>query len=87
AFLFDAIPEAYRTLADSDPLAGYFALARGVQRDGTDLRALEMTKWFDTNYHYLVPEFTENQTFRLTSTKALDEYLEAKALGIETRPV
>ena len=46
-----------------------------------------MTKWFDTNYHYLVPEFTADQTFRLASTKAVDEYLEAKALGIETRPV
>ena len=46
-----------------------------------------MTKWFDTNYHYLVPEFTVDQTFRLASTKIVDEYLEAKALGIETRPV
>ena len=46
-----------------------------------------MTKWFDTNYHYLVPEFTADQTFRLASTKAVDEYREAKAQGIETRPV
>ena len=49
--------------------------------------AAEMTKWFDTNYHYLVPEFTTDQVFRLAATKAVDEYLEAKALGIETRPV
>lgn len=56
AFLLDAIPDDYRVLADADPLAGYFALARGLQKDGVDLRALEMTKWFDTNYHYLVPE-------------------------------
>lgn len=49
--------------------------------------AAEMTKWFDTNYHYLVPEFTVDQQFRLASTKILDEYLEAKALGINTRPV
>jgi len=46
-----------------------------------------MTKWFDTNYHYLVPEFTADQAFRLGSTKALHEYLEAKEQGIETRPV
>ena len=46
-----------------------------------------MTKWFDTNYHYLVPEFTADQAFRLASTKAVQEYREAKAPGIETRPV
>ncbi|HAI45197.1 MAG TPA: 5-methyltetrahydropteroyltriglutamate--homocysteine S-methyltransferase, partial [Stenotrophomonas sp.] len=46
AFLFDAIPARYRALADAEPLAGYFAMARGVQRDGYDLHALEMTKWF-----------------------------------------
>jgi 5-methyltetrahydropteroyltriglutamate--homocysteine methyltransferase len=49
--------------------------------------AAEMTKWFDTNYHYLVPEFTADQNFQLASNKALTEYTEAKALGIETRPV
>ncbi|MBL8257806.1 MAG: 5-methyltetrahydropteroyltriglutamate--homocysteine S-methyltransferase [Pseudoxanthomonas mexicana] len=87
AFLFDAIPEAYRTLADSDPLAGYFALARGVQRDGTDLRALEMTKWFDTNYHYLVPELHAGQDFRLRGDKPVAEFLEARAAGHAARPV
>lgn len=87
AFLFDAIPEAYRTLADADPLAGYFALARGVQRDGTDLRALEMTKWFDTNYHYLVPELHAGQDFRLRGDKPVAEFLEARAAGHAARPV
>ncbi|KAF1699072.1 5-methyltetrahydropteroyltriglutamate--homocysteine S-methyltransferase [Pseudoxanthomonas jiangsuensis] len=87
AFLFDAIPSSHRALADADPLAGYFALARGHQRDGIDLRALEMTKWFDTNYHYLVPELEAGQPFALRGDKPLAEYLEAKALGIETRPV
>ena len=87
AFLFDAIPEAYRTLADADPLAGYFALARGVQRDGTDLRALEMTKWFDTNYHYLVPELHARQDFRLRGDKPVAEFLEARAAGHAARPV
>lgn len=87
AFLFDVIPEAYRTLADADPLAGYFALARGVQRDGTDLRALEMTKWFDTNYHYLVPELHAGQDFRLRGDKPVAEFLEARAAGHAARPV
>jgi len=60
-----------------------FAMARG--RD--DAPAMEMTKWFDTNYHYIVPEFRADQEFSLSSTKALDEFREALALGIRTRPV
>ena len=87
AFLFDAIPERYRALADADPLAGYFALARGSQGGGHDLHALEMTKWFDTNYHYLVPELKKGQTFRLRGDKPVAEFLEAKALGLNARPV
>ncbi|WP_045761639.1 5-methyltetrahydropteroyltriglutamate--homocysteine S-methyltransferase [Xanthomonas albilineans] len=87
AFLFDAIPQRYRALADADPLAGYFAMARGTQENGLDLHALEMTKWFDTNYHYLVPELARNQHFRLRGDKPLGDFLEAKAQGILTRPV
>ncbi len=81
-----AVPDRYRAL-DGDPLRQYFAMARGDQRDGVDLPAMEMTKWFDTNYHYIVPEFDQNTSFRLGSEKPVEEYLEAKALGIETRPV
>ena len=87
AFGFDAIPERYRALADADPLAGYFALARGHQKDGIDLHALEMTKWFDTNYHYLVPELHAGQHFLLRGDKPLAQFLEAKALGFDARPV
>ncbi len=87
AWLFDAIPERYRELAAHDPLAAYFATARGLQRDGIDLRALEMTKWFDTNYHYLVPELHADQAFALRGDKPLAEFNEARALGIHTRPV
>jgi len=82
----------------------YFAMARGNQKQAdatvhhhhhhyhqqpsTGVPALEMTKWFDTNYHYIVPEFSgPDQTFSQGSTKPLDEYLEAKALGYQTRPV
>jgi len=87
AFGFDAIPGRYRTLADADPLAGYFALARGHQKDGIDLHALEMTKWFDTNYHYLVPELHAGQQFRLRGDQPVAQFLEAKALGLDARPV
>ncbi|OMP80210.1 5-methyltetrahydropteroyltriglutamate--homocysteine S-methyltransferase [[Flexibacter] sp. ATCC 35208] len=65
----------------------YFGMARGYQKNGFDLTALEMTKWFDTNYHYLVPEFDGTQQFALTYNKALEEFEEAKALGIHTKPV
>ncbi len=85
-----AVPSRYRPLLDMPDASGmdlYFAMARGCQKDGLDLVAMEMTKWFDTNYHYLVPEFTKDQTFRLTSRKILDEFREAKALGVNAKPV
>ncbi|MGQ0591123.1 MAG: 5-methyltetrahydropteroyltriglutamate--homocysteine S-methyltransferase [Gammaproteobacteria bacterium] len=85
-----AIPARYRPLLDmpdSSELDLYFAMARGYQKDGLDLIATEMTKWFDTNYHYLVPEFTKDHAFSLTSRKVLDEFQEARALGINAKPV
>lgn len=81
-----AIPPRYASL-QNDRLALYFAMARGYQRDGMDITAMEMTKWFDTNYHYIVPEFTKTQHFSLFYNKALEEYREGKAQGIETKPV
>jgi 5-methyltetrahydropteroyltriglutamate--homocysteine methyltransferase len=90
ALLVGAIPERYHALVDgksSRELAIYFAMARGVQRDGLDLPALEMTKWFDTNYHYLVPEFTKNQRFYRFSEKLIHEFEHAKQQGIESKPV
>jgi len=62
-------------------------MARGYQKDELDIVAMEMTKWFDTNYHYIVPEFYKDQTFKLFSTKIIDEFYEAKQLGIITKPV
>jgi 5-methyltetrahydropteroyltriglutamate--homocysteine methyltransferase len=95
-----AIPQIYGWTGGEVGLDTYFAMARGAQGDadhadcghgphshGLDVPAAEMTKWFDTNYHYLVPEFSPGQTFALASTKALDQFLEAKAQGIHTRPV
>jgi len=67
----------------TDPTALYFAMARGTEA----APAMEMTKWFDTNYHYIVPELQAGQSFRLASSKVVDEFLEARSLGIETRPV
>ncbi|MDQ2929742.1 MAG: 5-methyltetrahydropteroyltriglutamate--homocysteine S-methyltransferase [Gemmatimonadota bacterium] len=81
-----AVPERYDALRN-DPLGCYFAMARGSQTGSIDVPAMEMTKWFDTNYHYIVPEFSQETRFALRSTKAIDEYLEAKASGIDTRPV
>src|SRR5487761_504967 len=63
-----------------------FAMARGTRGD-QEVAPLDMTKWFDTNYHYLVPELAVDQRFRLASRKPIEEFLEAKALGITTRPV
>ncbi|GAL61953.1 5-methyltetrahydropteroyltriglutamate-homocysteine methyltransferase [Algibacter lectus] len=65
----------------------YFAMARGLQKDNIDVTAMEMTKWFDTNYHYIVPEFEKEQTFHFFSNKIIEEYKEALTLGIKTKPV
>lgn len=90
AIALGAIPTRFKCLQNylsGEPLQFYFALARGYQKDGFDITAMEMTKWFDTNYHYLVPEFYPKQKFRLSSSKFSDEFNEAKELGIITKPV
>ena len=79
--MLGAAPPRFAGIANPDQL--YFAMARGTK----DAPAMEMTKWFDTNYHYIVPELHRGQTFRLASYKALEHFLEARALGILTRPV
>jgi 5-methyltetrahydropteroyltriglutamate--homocysteine methyltransferase len=85
--MLGAVPDRYGWTDERVDFTTYFAMARGRQQAGVDVPALEMTKWFDTNYHYIVPEFTTGKTFCLGSTKPVDEFLEAKALGIHTRPV
>ncbi len=82
-----AVPARFNFSGDQVDLDLFFAMARGSQKDGLDAVAMEMTKWFDTNYHYIVPEFSKNQNFKFACHKIVNEYLEAKALGIETRPV
>lgn len=86
ACLLNIIPERYRALGLT-PLETYFAMARGYQGEQGDVKALAMKKWFNTNYHYMVPEIDDAADIRLAGTKLFDEFLEAKALGIVTKPV
>ena len=84
-----AVPARYNWDRKTD-FATYFAMARGSSQNngqGTGVPAMEMTKWFDTNYHYMVPEFEAGQEFQLSSLKAVEEFEEAKTLGMQTRPV
>ena len=82
------IPSRFKYDGAGVDLPTYFTVARGNTRDSNNNQcASEMTKWFDTNYHYIVPEFDSNTTFQLSTNKLFDEYSEAKQLGIETRPV
>lgn len=92
SLLFNAIPERY-TKYELQPIDVLFAMGRGLQRKATetekavDVTALEMVKWFDSNYHYVRPTFSHSTEFKLNGQKPVDEYLEAKELGVETRPV
>ncbi|NMH86051.1 5-methyltetrahydropteroyltriglutamate--homocysteine S-methyltransferase [Flavivirga algicola] len=81
------IPKRYNKLKHENQLDLYFAMARGIQNEDIDCTAMEMTKWFDTNYHYIVPEFEREQNFEFFSSKIIDEYKEALELGIKTKPV
>lgn len=89
--LLGAIPKRFKWDGNKVSLDTYFSMARGIQEkqgfSGHIVQAMEMTKWFDTNYHYIVPEFYKNQTFKLSSDKPFVEFKEAQELGIKTRPV
>lgn len=82
--MLGVIPERFGASIDLDT---YFRMARGQANDGVPFRACEMTKWFDTNYHYLVPEVTADQQFELSGTKLFDETRELQALGYQPKPV
>jgi len=84
--MMNAIPQRYEDLKDHKSTL-YFAMAHGLQKNGKDVIAMEMTKWWDTNYHYIVPEFIKEQQFEFFDDKAVQEFCEAKALGIQTVPV
>ena len=87
AILLNVIPQRYDRLAFENPEDTLFAMARGYQGPKGDVTALPMKKWFTTNYHYLVPEIDSATDIHLNGTKPFDEFEEAKALGIHTKPV
>ena len=86
AVLLGIVPKRYRELNVSK-LDTYFAMARGYQGESGDVKALAMKKWFNTNYHYIVPEIEDDTVISLDCEKLTGEYEEAKELGIKTKPV
>lgn len=86
ACLLGIIPQRYQDLGLS-PLETYFAMARGYQGEKGDVKALAMKKWFNTNYHYMVPEIDDTTSITLAGSKLFDEFTEAQQLGIATKPV
>ena len=86
AFLLEAVPARYKALKLSS-LETYFAAAHGYQGSAGDVKALPMKKWFNTNYHYIVPELSDDTEIKLQqNNKVIAEYNEAKKLGIQTVP-
>lgn len=86
AVLLNAIPNRYKKL-NLSPFDEYFSMARGYQGEKGDVKALAMKKWFNTNYHYIVPEIDDETKILIAGTKPFDEFKEAKNIGIETKPV
>ncbi|GAB3963183.1 5-methyltetrahydropteroyltriglutamate--homocysteine S-methyltransferase [Spirosoma harenae] len=92
SLLLGVIPQRYSPVLsqvkDNRAIDLYFAMARGYQKNGLDITAMEMTKWLDTNYHYIVPEFTANQAFRIFQESVFAEYDSARQLlGQKAKPV
>lgn len=92
SLLLGAVPERYSPLLSQYDQAArielYFAMARGYQKNNLDITAMEMTKWLDTNYHYIVPEFTASQTFKISDTNIFDNFDAAKQIiGEKAKPV
>lgn len=85
ATLFNIIPQKYRQLGLTE-LETYFAMARGYQGEKGDVTALAMKKWFNTNYHYMVPEIEDTTNIKVSGTRLFDQIKEANELGINTRP-
>ena len=86
AFLLNAVPERY-TARGLSQLDTYFAAARGYQGEKGDVKALAMKKWYNTNYHYMVPEIDDSTEIKLNGTKPFDLFKEALDNGVKTRPV
>lgn len=86
AVLLNIIPKRYKEL-DLSEIDTYFAMARGYQGEHGDVKALAMKKWFNTNYHYIVPETEDDTKIKLSGDKLWNEYAEADEFGIETKPM
>ncbi len=86
AFLLNAVPARYTALGLSS-LDTYFAAARGYQGEKGDVRALAMKKWYNTNYHYMVPEIDDDTQIKLAGSKPFDLFTEALENGVKTKPV
>ena len=86
AFLLNVVPDRYKNLGLS-PLEEYFAAARGFQGEKGDVKALAMKKWFNTNYHYMVPEIDDNTVLKLSDNKPFELFTEALDNGVKTTPV
>ena len=86
AFMLNIIPKEYKKLSLKD-IDTYFAMARGYQGEEGDIKSLAMKKWFNTNYHYMVPVFEDDTEVKLNSNKVFKEYEEALKVGVETKPV
>ena len=86
AFLLNVVPDRYKNLGLS-PLDEYFAAARGYQGEKGDVKALAMKKWFNTNYHYMVPEIDDNTVLKLSDNKPFELFTEALDNGVKTTPV
>ena len=87
SLMLGVIPERFGWQGGEVGLDTYFRMARGRAPTGLDTSACEMTKWFDTNYHYIVPEFSKDQSFELASNKLFDEVSEAQSIGYQVKPV
>lgn len=85
AFMLNVIPQRYIDL-NLSPIDTYFAVARGYQDKSKDVKAFSMKKWFNTNYHYMVPEFDNDTVIKLNANKIIEEYTEAFENGIKTKP-
>ena len=86
AVLLNIIPKRYKEL-DLSEIDTYFAMARGYQGEHGDVKALAMKKWFNTNYHYIVPETEDDTKIKLLGDKLWNEYAEADEIGIKTKPM
>lgn len=85
--LLGMVPKRFDAVGKEGEIDTYFRMARGRAPTGKDAPPCEMTKWFDTNYHYLVPEFNDQQSFHLTGSKLFSEITEAKTLGKNIKPI